>query len=106
MVSYGANLAADGTVREVRENSAAWKSGLAPAMRVVAVEGQQFSPDVMKYAVMRAQHRTAPISLIVTQTGWYQTLSLDYHDGMRYPHLQRVAGTTDMLASVAAPHAK
>lgn len=103
--SYGANLSADGTVRDVRENSPAWKAGLAPAMRVVAVEGQQFAPEVMKYAVQRAQHRSEPISLIVTQTGWYRTLALDYHDGMRYPHLERVAGTSDMLASIAAPHA-
>jgi len=60
----------------------------------------------MDYAIKRARQRTSPISLIVAQTGWYRTLSLDYHDGMRYPHLERIAGTTDMLAAIAAPHAK
>jgi predicted metalloprotease with PDZ domain len=104
--AYGANLSGEGMVQDVRQNSTAWKAGLAPGMRVVAVEGQQFSPEVMGYAVKRAQQRTTPISLIVTQTGWYQTLSLDYHDGMRYPHLERIAGTPDMLASIAAPRAK
>ncbi len=54
----------------------------------------------------RAQHSGVPISLITTQNGWYQTLSLEYHAGMRYPHLERIPGTTDMLAAITAPHAK
>jgi len=104
--AYGANLSGEGVVRDVRESSPAWRAGLAPGMHVLAVNGQQFSPDVLEYALRRAQHSTAPISLIVTQTGWYQTLSLDYHGGLTYPHLERIAGTTDMLAEIAAPHAR
>jgi predicted metalloprotease with PDZ domain len=103
---YGADLSAEGVVRDVRENSAAWRAGLAPDMHVLAVDGQQFSPDVLEYAVNRAQHSSAPISLIVTQTGWYQTLSLNYHDGIRYPHLERIPATADMLAAITAAHAK
>jgi hypothetical protein len=75
-------------------------------MHVLAVNGQQFSPEVLAYAVRLAEHSSAPISLITTQTGWYQTLSLDYHGGIRYPHLERIAGTPDMLAQIMAPHAK
>jgi hypothetical protein len=93
-------------VSDVRENSPAWRAGLAPGMHVLAVNGQQFSSDVLDYALKRAEHSTAPISLITTQTGWYQTLSLDYHGGIRYPHLERIAGTPDMLAAIVAPHAK
>ncbi len=104
--AYGANLTDEGAVKDVREASPAWRAGLAPGMRVLAVDGQQFSSDTLEYAVKRAQHSTTPITLIVTQTGWYQTLSLDYHDGLRYPHLERIPSTTDMLASIAAPHAK
>ena len=104
--AYGVNLSKDGVVRDVRENSAAWKAGLAPDMEILAVNGQEFTPKVLAYAVKRAQTSAAPISLITRQTGWYQTLSLDYHDGIRYPHLERIPGTTDMLAAIAAPHAK
>ena len=104
--AYGADLTAEGVVRDVRENSPAWEAGLAPGMHVLAVDGQQFSADVLEYAVKRAEHSAAPISLITTQTGWYQTLSLGYHDGIRYPHLERISGTADMLAEIAAPHAK
>lgn len=103
---FGANLSPEGVVRDVRQDSAAWRAGLAPGMHLLAVDGQQFSPDVLEYALRRGEHSSAPITLIVSQTGWYQTLSLDYHSGIRYPHLERIAGTPDMLASIAAPRAK
>jgi predicted metalloprotease with PDZ domain len=104
--SYGADLTSEGVVRDVREGSAAWRAGLAPGMKILAVNGQQFSSDVIEYAVKLAQHSPSAIALITTQTGWYQTLSLDYHDGIRYPHLERIPGSADMLAAIAAPHAK
>ncbi|MGA8574429.1 MAG: hypothetical protein WB609_01920 [Candidatus Cybelea sp.] len=104
--AYGANITEAGVVKDVREGSAAWRAGLAPNMHVLAVDGQQFTPDVLEYAIKRAQRSSAPIALITTQTGWYQTFSLDYHDGIRFPHLERIPGTTDMLAAIAAPQAK
>ncbi|HEY5425661.1 MAG TPA: hypothetical protein VIJ77_03840 [Candidatus Tumulicola sp.] len=104
--AYGANISAKGSVRDVRTNSPAWKAGLVPGMSILAVNGQQFDSDSLDYALENARHSSAPIALIVTQTGWYQTLSLDYHDGIRYPHLERVEGTPDMLAAITAPHAK
>jgi predicted metalloprotease with PDZ domain len=104
--SYGATLTAKGVVRDVRDGSAAWRAGLAPGMHILAVNNQEFSGAVLEYALKKAQHSSAPISLITSQTGWFQTLSLDYHDGMRYPHLERIEGTPDMLAAIMAPHAK
>ena len=74
--------------------------GLRPGMQILAVNNQEFSAGVLDYAIKKAQHSTAPISLITSQTGWFQTLSLDYHDGMRYPHLERIEGTPDMLAAI------
>ena len=104
--SYGADLTAKGVVRDVRDGSASWRAGLAPGMHILAVNNQEFSSDVLEYALKKARHSSAPISLITSQTGWFQTLSLDYHDGIRYPHLERIEGTPDMLAAIMAPHAK
>jgi len=112
---FGADLAGsdakspsvpEGVVQDVREGSAAWRAGLAPDMRVMAVNGQEFSADALEYALKSAERSPAPITLIVRQNGWYQTLGLDYHGGVRYPHLQRIEGANDMLAAIAAPHAK
>lgn len=104
--AFGANLSSEGVVTDVREGSPAWRAGVAPGMRVLAVDGQQFSPDVFGYALRSSQHSNTPIVLITTQNSWYRTLSLDYHGGLRYPHLERVSGTADMFAAIAAPHAK
>lgn len=104
--AYGANLLEKGEVDDVRTDSPAWRAGLVPGMTVLAVNGHEYSPDALAYALRGAQHSTAPIALIVKQNGWYQTLSLDYHDGIRYPHLERIPGTPDMLEAIAAPHAR
>jgi hypothetical protein len=29
---------------------------------------------------------------------------MNYHGGLRYPHLQRISGTPDMLAKIMAAH--
>ncbi len=102
---YGASLTARGTVIDVRQGSPAWKAGLAPGMHVLAIDGQGFTPGVLTYAVKSAQHSTAPMRWIVSQTGWYQTLTIAYHDGIRYPHLVRIPHTPNLLAKIAAPHA-
>jgi predicted metalloprotease with PDZ domain len=101
----GVRLSADGGVRDVRETSAAWQTGLAPGMQVVAVNGRQFSPDVWNEAITGAVSSKNPVDLIVDQGGWYSHLSLDYHGGLKYPHLERLPGTVDMLSQIMAPHA-
>jgi hypothetical protein len=35
-----------------------------------------------------------------------KTVSLDYHGGMREPHLERDAGKSDLLAPILAARAK
>ena len=42
------------------------------------------------------------IELIVQGSpgGRYRTITLDYHDGLRYPHLERIPGTPDRLSSI------
>jgi predicted metalloprotease with PDZ domain len=103
---YGANISSKGAIRDVRLDSPAWKAGLVPGMTILAVDGQAFAPDVLTYALKRAQGRTTPIAFIVSQNSWFQVINVDYHEGIRYPHLERIEGTPDMLASIMAPHAK
>jgi hypothetical protein len=39
----------------------------------------------------------------VKQGGWYSTVSIAYYDGLKYPHLERIPGTTDMLTQIMTP---
>lgn len=103
--SYGLEIGKDDTVMDVREGSPAWAAGMAPGMRIAAVDGQAYTDDVLKYVSTQAQHASGPTAFLVQQDGWYRTVDVDYHGGPRYPHLERIAGTPDMLAKIMAPHA-
>ena len=103
--SLGMTLRGDGTVDDVRENAPSWKAGLAPGMKILAVDGQTFSPDVLAYAMKNAQHSTEPMTFIADNAGQVATYRVDYHGGERYPHLVRIKGVPNMLAKIMAPHA-
>ena len=103
--SYGLAIAKGGIVADVREGSPAWNAGMAPGMTIVAVEGQAYTDDVLKYVSTEAQHSNGPTAFLVRQDGWYHTCQVNYHDGPKYPHLVRIAGKPDMLAQIMGPHA-
>jgi predicted metalloprotease with PDZ domain len=101
----GLQIGDDASVNDVRENSPAWKAGFAVGMKIVAVNGREYSPDVWHRAVKETSANFNPIDVLVKQAGYFQTLSLHYHGGAKYPHLVRIAGTADMLTSIMSPHA-
>ncbi len=103
--SAGIQLGQDGAVKDVRRGSAAWNAGLAPGMHIVAVEGQQFSPSVWSSAIADATTSSAPIELFVKQGTYFDRIELSYHGGPKFPHLERIPGTTDMLGDIMRPHA-
>lgn len=104
--SFGVGVALDAkaTIVSVTPDSAAWDAGLAPGMTILAVGGQAFSPDAMRYVIGEAAHTSEPIPFIVEQSGWVNTYEVNYHGGLRYPHLERIPGTDDMLIRIMSPH--
>jgi predicted metalloprotease with PDZ domain len=105
-LSYGFNIGKNGALTDVREGSPAWSAGMAPGMKIESVDGQSYSPSVLKYVMVQAEHTHAPTTFIVSKDGWFQTLKVNYFGGPRYPHLVRIPGTVNMLAKIMAPHAK
>jgi predicted metalloprotease with PDZ domain len=104
--SLGMDLSNEGRVGDVREAGPAWNAGIAPGMKIIAVNGRALTPEVLTAAIKSAQSSSAPIALLVNDEDWFRTYALDYHGGLRYPHLVRIAGRPDMLAKIVAPHAK
>lgn len=101
--SIGINVTSDGHIDDVLVGSVADKAKLGPGMQIVAVNGRQFSGSLLNDAIRDAKGNTNPISLIVVNTGTYKVLGLDYHDGLKYPHLERVDGTPDRLDDILRP---
>ncbi len=101
--SLGIAVTKKGTMRDVLWNSPAFKAGLAPSMTIVAVNGKDFSPEVIKSAVTAAKDNQAPIKLLVKDFNDYRTIDVSYHGGLQYPHLERIKSKPDYLSQVLAP---
>lgn len=104
--AVGMNVGSDGHVEDVRVGSPADKAGVGPGMMVVAVNGRQYTPAALGMAITAAKSSSAPIQLIVSNTGYYKVLNVDYHGGLRFPHLERVQGTPDYLDEIIQPMTK
>ncbi|WCE04211.1 peptidase M61 [Pseudoxanthomonas sp. JBR18] len=98
--SLGMAVGNDGDVGDVLWDSPAFQAGIAPEMTIVAVNGQSFSPDVIKDAVTAAKTDKAAIELLVKNLDQYTTYKLDYHGGLQYPSLERLPGTKDTLSQL------
>lgn len=104
MYSIGLNVSGkNGQIRDVLWNGPAFKSGIGPGMTIVAVNGREFSSGTMKQAIKDAKDNSRPITLLVKNLEYYKTYDVDYHGGLRYPHLERVESAPDYLDQIIAP---
>ncbi|MBS0193445.1 MAG: M61 family metallopeptidase [Proteobacteria bacterium] len=100
--SLGFYVSAGGSIEEVRWDSPAFNAGIGTGMSIVAVNDLAFDKDALADAVKAAKTDKAPIRLLVKDFNQFRTFTLDYHDGLRYPHLERIAGTVDLLSKIMA----
>lgn len=98
--SLGVSLSPAGYVNEVRWDSAAFNAGVGTGMQVLAVNDLQYSADELEEAVRAAKDSKQPVRLLVKELDVYRTLSIDYHDGLRYPTLERIEGKADYLTPI------
>jgi predicted metalloprotease with PDZ domain len=103
--SLGFTTDDDGHVNDVLQGSPAALAGMGANTTIVAVNGRKFSADVLQAAVAAAKDPSRGIDLITVSDDEYRTIAIDYHGGERYPHLERVAVTPDLLAAIMAPRA-
>ncbi|MET0331941.1 MAG: M61 family peptidase [Dyella sp.] len=96
--SLGLSVGKDGHISNVLWDGPAFKAGLSPSMKIIAVNGKEFTGDVLKDAVTAAaENKSAPVQLMVKNFDAYKTISVDYHDGLKYPHLVRDTSKPDQL---------
>ncbi|MBA2238486.1 MAG: M61 family metallopeptidase [Lysobacter sp.] len=101
--SIGLSLDKAGQVTDVRWDSPAFDAGLGSGSTVVAVDGREYAREALEDAIRAAKETRAPISLLVKEFDRYRTVAIDYHGGLRHPHLERIAGTPDRLGKLFAP---
>jgi predicted metalloprotease with PDZ domain len=92
-----------GTITQVVWDGPAFKAEITPGMRLQAVNDQAFSIASLREAIAAAEKSSAPTKLLLKREKEFITVTLDYHGGFRYPHLERIGSTPDLLDSILAP---
>jgi predicted metalloprotease with PDZ domain len=104
--SIGILLNEDATITDVRYGGPAQQAGIAPSVKVIAVNTRQYTATVLREAIAQTATGAKLIELLVKDGEFYRTFRIDYEGGEKYPHLTRDAATPDLLTAVIAPAAK
>ncbi|MBV9182341.1 MAG: M61 family metallopeptidase [Acidobacteria bacterium] len=98
--SLGFAVKEDGEITDTIEDMDAARAGVGPGMRLVAVNGRRFTPQVLRDALSAGKTNARPLALLIENADYFRTLTLDYHRGENYPHLRRDEAKPDLLSEI------
>jgi predicted metalloprotease with PDZ domain len=102
--SLGLTLGEEGAVAGVLWGGPAFNAGIAKGVKLIAVNGLAFDDaEDLSRAIKAAKGGHAPIELLLRDGSHFRDVKIDYHGGLRYPHLERIANTADRLGDILAP---
>jgi predicted metalloprotease with PDZ domain len=104
--SLGFDVGKDGKMADVIVGSPAYLVGIGPDMKLIGVNGRKFTPSLLHTALKTAQGTDVPIELLIENGQFFQTYSIPYHDGEKYPHLESIPGQPDLLTTLLKPLSK
>ncbi len=104
--SLGLGFGESGNVTAVQWDGPAFNQGITVGTQVVAVNGVSYSNDSLRRAVTAAGSESTPIELLLKDGDQYRTVTIDYRDGLRYPHLERDEATSDRLTAILTPRSR
>ncbi len=102
--SIGLIVKEDGTIEDTIEGMDAARAGIGPEMKIVAVNGRRFNFQVFRDALSASRSSAQPLQLLIENTDYFRTFSLDYHGGEKYPNLTRDQSKPDMLIDIIRAH--
>jgi predicted metalloprotease with PDZ domain len=98
--TIGLMLSEDGRITDTIEGMAAARAGIGPGMKVIGVNGRKFSAEILRDALKAGKNNSDSLQLLVENTEYYKTYSLDYHGGEKFPHMVRDESKPDMLSDI------
>lgn len=101
--TLGVSVKDTGEIDNLVRGLPAERAGLAPGMRIIAVGRRKFTPELLREAVKASRSVKDPIELLVENADFYTAIRIDYHDGLRYPHLERTSQGPDLLEAIITP---
>ncbi len=106
MVQGAGDSSEDGTIRDVVPGASAARAGIAPGMRLIAVNGRRYKEQSLRDALRSAKDGKEPIALLVENLDTFQTFAADEHGGEKHPRLERDSAKPDLVSAIGAPRTK
>jgi predicted metalloprotease with PDZ domain len=103
--SIGLRVRETGEIGDVKLGSPADKGGIAPAHKIIAVNGREFSISLLRDTIKDAMKTPGPINLLIKDGDYYSVHAIDYHGGEQYPHIVRDESKPDLISDIIRPHA-
>jgi predicted metalloprotease with PDZ domain len=101
--SGGLVVDSDGKLSTVIWDSAAFNAGLTVGTEILAVNGREYSGGALKDAITAAKGTQQPINLLVKSGDLFRTVSLNWHEGLKYPRLVKNGKGPGTLDALLAP---
>ncbi len=98
--SIGLSLDKEAKITEVRWDGPAFDAGVGTGMTLVALNDIEYSKKSLEDAIRTAKTDGKPIRLLLKEFDRFRAIDVSYRDGLRYPHLERIEGTTDYLTPI------
>ena len=95
-----------GSILQVLWDSPVFKAGLARGAQILAVNGYAYSAERLRSAIQAAGRGGPDVELVTRLGDVFRVVKLDYHGGLRYPHLQRDASAPARLDDILAARSK
>jgi predicted metalloprotease with PDZ domain len=106
MYSIGVSISNGGSVSQVQWDSPAFNQGVTSGTQILAVNDEAYSAGALRRAITDAVGSPEPVRLLLKNGDQYRTVELDYHDGLRYPRLERVRGAADRIGAILSPRSR
>ena len=97
--SLGMRVNPNGLINAVHWEGPAFKANLTIGETIVSVNGKPYDPEFFAKAIASAADG-GPLDLVVKRGTWQQSTSIQWRGGMRYPRLERIKGTPDILDDI------
>lgn len=101
--SIGLTIDRNAVVSNVLWDGPAFRADIVNGTRILAVDGVSYQRDRLESAIRVAVDGKTPIRLLVERGGRYREISIAYHGGLRWPHLEKTAPGPDWFDRLLAP---
>ena len=94
----GFKLDKEGTVEDIAWGGKAFAAGMAPGMKLLAINQRTFTAELLDRAIKSGE----PLNLLMEDAGFQFTATIA-KPALRYPHLERIPKTKDILGDIIKP---